>query len=329
MIFGIWPGVAAADLVSLKPLDCPPEDTARTLAALRQLQGAAPQFYVRAYRHFGPGVRPGSVMLSPAPGEPGVYAGQGRLIDLVACYQSPVPDPEGFAGFVRQAVRDVAVWGGGKVQVGEELNCPAPLDGGSPGCFEAVSAGVAAALDERGHHSAPVLIGVNAAGMPDPAFWERLTAAIGPDTVRRLDYIGLDAFPDVFRPLAHDKLPGAVTGLLQHFRTVTTGAGIPAQTPIHITETGWPTGGQRTEEAQAQVMTAVADAIIASDAGIQACEWFGLRDGNTDAEWTARFGVLRDDYTAKPAFAAIQNIAAGIGRTGLVSRSGGLRRRAG
>jgi hypothetical protein len=37
----------------------------------------------------------------------------------------------------------VAAWGGGKVQVGEELNMPAPLDGGSPGCFEAVAAGVA------------------------------------------------------------------------------------------------------------------------------------------------------------------------------------------
>ena len=38
MIFGIWPGVAAADLISLQPLDCPAEDTAKTLDALRQLQ---------------------------------------------------------------------------------------------------------------------------------------------------------------------------------------------------------------------------------------------------------------------------------------------------
>ena len=53
MIFGIWPGVAAADLISLQPLDCPAEDTAKTLDALRQLQGTAQEFYVRAYRHFG------------------------------------------------------------------------------------------------------------------------------------------------------------------------------------------------------------------------------------------------------------------------------------
>ena len=169
MIFGIWPGVVAADLVSLKPLGCPPEDPDKTLAVLRRLQGTASEFYVRSYRHFGEGSppRPGA---APAPLRPELYAGQGTWLSyLVACYQSPVPDPRGFAGFVRQAVRDAADSGGGKVQVGEELNCPAPLDGGSPGCFEAVGAGVAAALEERDRSGAPVLVGVNAAGVPTPS----------------------------------------------------------------------------------------------------------------------------------------------------------------
>jgi hypothetical protein len=231
VIFGIWPGVAAADLVSLQHLDCPPEDTAKTLAALRELQGTATEFYVRAYRHYGPGVRPrASAVAAPAPAQPGRYAGQGRLIDLVASYQSPVPDPGGFAGFVRQAVRDVAAWGGGKVQVGEELNMPPPLDGGSPGHFEAIGAGVAAALDERDRQAAPVQVGVNSAGLPDPAFWNRLADAIGPRNTERLDYIGLDAFPDVFRPISHENLPAAVTFLLRRFRTVTAEARVPVTT---------------------------------------------------------------------------------------------------
>jgi hypothetical protein len=310
VIFGIWPGAVAADLVSLQPLDCPVEDAGKTLAALRQLQGTAAEFYVRAYRHFGEGTRPHPAARA-TPRQPELYAGEGRLIDLVACYQSPVPDPEGFTDFVRQSVRDVAAWGGGKVQVGEELNVPAPLDGGSPGCFEAVSAGVAAALDERDRLGAPVLVGVNAAGMPDPAFWNHLTSVIGPRNTGRLDYIGLDAFPDVFQPVPHGKLPAAVTFLLRRLRTVTTEAGIPQATPIHVTETGWPTDDQRTEGTQAQVLTAVAAAALASDAGVQAYEWFGLRDGNTAAAWTARFGILRDDYAPKPAFAAIQQIIAG------------------
>ncbi|MGH3502108.1 MAG: hypothetical protein ACRDQA_14670, partial [Nocardioidaceae bacterium] len=41
------------------------------------------------------------------PLDPGRYAGHGRQIDLVACYQSPTADAAGFADFVRRAVRDV------------------------------------------------------------------------------------------------------------------------------------------------------------------------------------------------------------------------------
>jgi len=307
VIFGIWPGVAAAELVSLQPLTCPPEDIAKTLAALRQLQGTATEFYVRAYRHFGEGTGPGR-SLPPTPLRPELYAGQGRMIDLVTCYQSPVPDPRGFADFVRQAVRDVAVWGGGKVQVGEELNMPAPQDGGRPGCFEAIGAGVAAALDERDRHDAPVLVGVNAAGAPDRAFWDQLTSAIGADRTRRLDYVGLDAFPGVFRPVRRQNLRAAVTSLLRHFRAVSTAAGIPEATPIHITETGWPTGDGRTEDDQAQVLAAVADAVISSGTGVRAYEWFGLRDGLTTGPWAARFGILSDNYSPKPAFAAVQHL---------------------
>jgi hypothetical protein len=308
VIFGIWPGVVAADLVTLEPLGCPPEDTGRTLGALRRLQGPADEFYVRAYRHFGAGSPPRAQ--AAAPPRPALYAGQGRLIDLVACYQSAVPDPEGFAGFVRQAVRDVAAWGGGKVQVGEELNCPAPLDGGSPGCFAAVAAGVAAALGERDRTGAPVLVGVNAAGLPDPAFWGRLTGAIGPRDTERLDYIGLDAFPDVFRPIPPGTLAETVTALVRRFRAVTAEAGVPPVTPIHVTETGWPTDDDHTEDTQARVLTTVADAVLASGAGVGAYEWFGLRDGLTAGPRTARFGILRDDYTPKPAFAAIERLIA-------------------
>ena len=77
-----------------------------------------------------------------------------------------------------------------------------------------------------------------------------------------------------------------------------------------MTETGWPTDDQRTEDTQVQVLTAVADAVLASGTGVQAYEWFSLRDGLTTGTWTARFGLLRDDYTPKPAFAAIQQLIA-------------------
>ncbi|MFG1781695.1 hypothetical protein ACGFIU_04595 [Rhodococcus oryzae] len=310
MIFGIWPGVVAADLVDFRPLDCPPEDHTATLSALRDLQGDAPAFYVRCYRHFGVGV-PRGTAISRTPGHPELYAGDGRLIDLVACYQSPEPDPSGFAEFVREAVRDVAEWGGGKVQVGEELNMPAPQDGGSPGCFDAVAAGIAAAFEERERLGVDVEIGVNSAGMADPAFWRRLADTVGVEHLEALDYIGLDAFPDVFHPIPHDRLAASVTYLLERFRSVTTESGVPESTPIHVTETGWPTGADRDEATQRIVLETVADAALHSGVGVTAYEFFGLRDGHSDAEWTSRFGLLRDDYTPKPAFHAVRDLIAG------------------
>ncbi|MGH3503845.1 MAG: hypothetical protein ACRDQA_23560, partial [Nocardioidaceae bacterium] len=244
------------------------------------------------------------------PLDPGRYAGHGRQIDLVACYQSPTADAAGFADFVRRAVRDVAAWGGGKVQVGEELDVPAPLDGGSPGCFDAVAAGVAAGLDERDRLNALVEIGVNSAGLADPEFWTTLADALGPERLRRLDYIGLDAFPDVFRRITPAKLPVAVEFLLATFRRVTADTGVPENTPIHITETGWATDDDRDEATQAWTLLTVAEAVRESALGVTAYEFFGLRDGLTTGSWHTRFGLLRDDYTPKPAFDAVRNLIA-------------------
>lgn len=128
--------------------ECPPEDTDQTEKALAELRGGHSPLDIRCYRHFGPGVKRHSDA-TPTPPEPARYIDRGRLIDLVACYQSRVPNPDGFADCVRQTVRDVASWGGGKVQVGEEFNVPAPLEGSSPGRLPAIAAGVSAALDER------------------------------------------------------------------------------------------------------------------------------------------------------------------------------------
>ena len=56
MIFGIWPGVVAADLVDFRPLDCPPEDPVATLAAFESSKATHPGSMCAATRHFGAGV---------------------------------------------------------------------------------------------------------------------------------------------------------------------------------------------------------------------------------------------------------------------------------
>lgn len=309
--WGIWPGVVDRDLVTLEtPIAAPPEDTGATLAALRELAGPADRFYVRCYRSYGEG---GALTMPPTPRDPRPYLGEGRVIDLVAGYASDRADPDGFARAVRAAVREVAELGGGKLQVCEELNVPLPLDGGRPGCFEAFAAGLAAAFDERRALGEPdVLIGFNAA-VPDQTFWENVAAAVDPATIARVDFVGLDFFPDVFRPIPAESLRPAVRHVLRAFREGATAIGVPASVPIHITETGWPTGPEHSEEDQARVIGAVAAAVlgVAGEVGVAAYELFGLRDGLTGGPRTNRFGLLRDDHSAKPAFEVVRALAAG------------------
>ncbi|KAA9158734.1 hypothetical protein FPZ12_021985 [Amycolatopsis acidicola] len=305
LTFGAWPGVVDRDLVTLKTfIDAPPEDTARTAAALRELAGGAERFYVRCYRNYRGDQQPTPQRLEP-------YVGEGRVADLVAGYSSPEADPLGYAHWVVSRVREVAELGGGKVQVCEEPNVGLPLDGGRPGCFDALAAGLTAALDERDRLGADVLIGFNAAfSPPGDAFWTTVPGHVDAETLARIDFLGLDFFPDVFRPVPAGKLRDAVAFVLRSFRESATGIGVPARVPLHITETGWPTGPEHTEAEQARVLGEVAGTAmgLAEELGIEAYELFGLRDGLSSGPRMNRFGLLRDDYSPKPAFDVVRRL---------------------
>jgi hypothetical protein len=175
----------------------------------------------------------------------------------------------------------VAEWGRGKVQVGEELNVAAPLHGGFPGCFDAVAAGVTAGLEERDRLGADIGIGVNGAGVAEPTFWHRMVDTLGADSTARLDFIGLDMFPDVFHAIPEGRVGACAQFLIRTLRSVTGGAGISEHTPIQVTETGWPTGQTRAEAKQTRVLQAVAEAVLATQE-VSVYEFFSLRDGISD-----------------------------------------------
>lgn len=305
MDFGIWPGVVRSDLVRFDTeIDAPPEDIERTRLALTELAGQARRFYVRCYRGHG-GDQP------PTPASPRPYLGDNRVVDLVLGYGCE--DPAGFARAAAAAVREVAELGGGKIQVCEEVNAPAPQDGGRAGCHDALARGLTAALAERDRLGAEVLVGFNAAvALPGDPFWDNVRSHVPPEVLARVDYVGLDFFPDVFRPLPAARLPGAVQHVLRAFRDSATDVGLPPQVPIHLTETGWPTGPEHPEHQQAQLLGTVAGAVleIAAEVNIDAYELFGLRDGLTTGPRMNRFGILRDDHSPKPAFETFRHLIA-------------------
>jgi hypothetical protein len=202
------------------------------------------------------------------------------------------------------------------LQVGEEPNVTSnpSLDGYYPAVTEAVIAGVSAAKDEarrRGHRHLQVGFNTTLLFGPAASFIDRLTQAGGQRFVDDLDYVGLDFFPDVFRPVPPGRLEAVTEGVLgQHRQDVLGPAGLGA-VPLRITEHGWPTGPGRPPERQAQVVRTVVTTVAgnAGPLGLAGYTHFALRDADSQNPGLFhQFGLMTDDYTPKPAFHAYREL---------------------
>jgi hypothetical protein len=306
LTFGIYPGSAVGDPGAAGPPDRP----AQISEALGQLQGQPGRpFIVRAYEaHADPGdaAHP-SVRQTPAGYDR--YLGQGRVLDLVAQYHSRSGDIDGYCAFIEKLIdrhgEHLAT-----LQVGEEPNITGNplLDGAYPRITEALIAGIRAAKDKARRSGHPGLkVGCNSSPLfgDQSGFFADLTRAGGGQLVADLDYIGLDFFPDVFRPIAPASLDGTVQSLLEaHRRDRLAPAGL-GHLPLVITEHGWPTGPGRTPQRQAEVLAAVV-AVISRNAralNITGYIHHTLRDARSSGSGLFhQFGLMTDDYAPKPAF---------------------------
>lgn len=312
LTFGIYPGSAVGDTGQAGPPDRPD----RILQALSQLQGRpARPFIVRAYDLYADPGDTGGAATRQVPAGYDRYLGQGRKLDLVAQYHSRSGDVGGFCAFIEKLIdrhgEHIAT-----LQIGEEPNVTASpsLDGAYPRITEALIAGVRAAKDKARRGGYPGLkVGCNSSPLlgPDATFFADLTQAGGERFITDLDYIGLDFFPDVFRPIAPGRLASAVQSLLDaHRRDNLAPAGL-GHLPLVITEHGWPTGPDRSPERQAEVVRTVLD-VISRSAGALCITGYihhALRDANSAGSGLlSRFGLMTDDYTPKPAFHAYREL---------------------
>jgi hypothetical protein len=193
------------------------------------------------------------------------YAGRVRTLDLVAAYHSRSGDVAGYCAFIERLIERHAEHLA-TLQVGEEPNVTDDpnLDGAYPRVAEALIAGVHAAKEQARRSGHPDLsVGCNSTPLfgPAAAFFADLARAGGERFIGELDYIGLDFFPDVFRPIAPGRLDAAVQGVLEaHRGDILAPAGL-GHLPIVITEHGWPTGPGRPAARQAEVVRAVIEVI--------------------------------------------------------------------
>lgn len=323
LLFGIYPGGVVGDDTGELALG-PPDDPERVTVALRQLQGRPDRpFLVRAYIAFDDGSRLGVPHDTAAPADAARYAVEGRSLDLVAQYQSPSGNVAGYCAFLRELIDQYGAVTS-TLQVTEEPNVAGnpTLDGFYPAVTEAIVAGVSAAKTharQLGHHHLRVGFNTTPLFGPSASFVRDLVRQGGPEFLADLDYVGLDFFPDVFRPVAVADFVGAVEGLLRHHRdAVLTPAGL-GHLPLHITEHGWPTGADRPWARQAEVVDTVVRAIArnAAELRIGGYTHFALRDADSAKSGLFhQFGLTTDDYVPKPAFDVLRTLIETYDRTG-------------
>jgi hypothetical protein len=164
-------------------------------------------------------------------------------------------------------------------------------------------------------------IGFNWAYRNDPSseqeFWTYLRDNGGPRFVRSLDWVGLDAYPGTFfppsEPLAggyRDGMVNAMSVLRDCFMPI---ANIPRSVPMRVEENGYPTGAGRSDETQVAALREMVGAVnrFRGTYNVTDYRWFDLRDHLTsDPNFQRHYGLLRDDYTPKPAFAAYRELVA-------------------
>jgi hypothetical protein len=312
--FGIYGGGAAG---SDNGMARGPEDNRHQInESLSKLHAPHREFLLRAYLHYlGSGK-----FENLTPANPKAYLQNGRKLDLVLGYQSKDGDLKEWANFIRTQITEYGPQLA-KIQIGEEPNLHniPYVDGDSPNVRMAVIEGVIAAKEECKKQKLDTLVGFNGVPTFDPNndFWREIGTKANANFYGALDYVGLDFFPDVFRPVPAENLEKAVESVLAHFREVSLAeAKIDKSVPIHITENGWATSPERPYEKQAIVLEIIIKSINHNKEkfNITHYEHFSLRDANSsNTNFFFQFGLLKDDYTPKPAFDVYRRLISELG----------------
>jgi hypothetical protein len=330
LIFGAYPGGGAGTVGPAGKTA--PEDPVKRLAALRQLREPGRPFVLHLYASYS-----GAASPSPADQvgrEIADYTAAGFQVELVLTYRPTTRDPArnvpGFVNYTRDTVR---MFGPNPRFVGLQVtneanvrNAPNAADGAYPGASDALIQGVIAAKSEarRGGFS-QVAVGFNwayASGPAETAFWRQLGRAGGIRFRTSVDWVGLDVYPGTWGPrVAADGLEATTTktmlaslGALRH--RLMPLAGLSSSVPIHVSENGYPTGARRTEAMQVSVMRTSIAVVHANRSRYHVTDyrWFDLRDADSSSSsFESQYGLMRDDYTPKAAFAVYGKLVAALG----------------
>jgi hypothetical protein len=336
--FGIYPGGPVGTVhVTDKPI---PENPTLRLKAVEALRAHGPSgeprpFVVRLYEAFtgDPQVDSwsGSGENAAADAEIASYAASGFDIDLVVRYQPmSTLGSEGvddYIEFLRTLVQHYAATQAVHfLQIANEVNVTtsrSSSDGAYTESIHALVWGVEAASQEAAIlGDSTTQVGFNWAyaqgGESDPGLW-RFIRSQGLSFRKSVRWVGLDDYPGTFTDLRtqpEDTGTALVVGV-RRLRELMTHYGIPKSVPIHITETGYPTGPRRSQAAQASAVSSSVRAVeqVSRSEHVSDFEWFDLRDSNSSlSNDQEQYGLMTDAYRPKSAFGVYRSLVAELGR---------------
>jgi hypothetical protein len=228
-------------------------------------------------------------------------------------------------GYVRRVVR---AFGPNEhvtaLQITNEVNIPfSPntSDGAYANAVEALARGVPAAKREARRDGFDKLTtGFNYAwrfGDADADFWRAVGAAGGERLRKTTDWVGFDAYPGTYVPSNFENGGDALLeGVAQVRECYMPLAGFGRKVALNLDELGYPTGPGRSERSQKAALSAFMRTLdrYRGTYNVDDVFWFGLRDNNSAGPtFQSYFGLLRDDYSKKPAFDAYERFIRGHG----------------
>lgn len=323
--FGVYPWGGVGCVEQCAPAI--PENADRSMAMVKQLKGSR-SFVVHVYGHYD-GVSNASA--DSLLGEATWWSSNGLKVAAVLRYRpADAGKAAGYGAWVRTQTRRLAALTGTiSIQIANEPNNQAPNagDGSYPGVINAIATAVPAARAEVVAANRPeILIGFNWAAGETPTttepMWAALKQAGGSAFTEAVGFVGVNVYPGTWSPpIATSAITAAQVG--ETMRSTLDAArnkhlpaaGVGGATLV-IGETGYPTTAARSPETQDMVLQAIVGVAESTKAifGVTGVYWFSLRDGNTaSGQLENGYGLLRDDYTPKPAFTTLQGLVASIG----------------
>lgn len=284
--------------------------------ALMELKGNAEEFVVRSYVHYS-----GAESAEKVLNEIGQLLQIEMQWDIVLSFRDEGMNLDAWLKLIREIIKEF----GSRLytlQITGEANLvdmPGAADGYCPNVRQALVQGIIDARRAINEFGALTSIGFGVAlnFQPGNTFWTEIGEIGGEEFTNALDYVGFDFYPDVFRRIPLKDIPAGVKWGFENFRSNDLKTGkIPETVPVRVTENGWATNSERPYELQAKVLETVIRAVydLREKFNITHYELFGLRDADSSNDnFFYQFGIMRDDYTPKPAFEIYKNLIRELG----------------